>query len=782
MRRRTPQRGPLLGLLLLALALPFAGGCAEDAGSGEDGKVRASRITKPEELIGGPSARGKIGDYLLENEKVRFIVAGKGQAWAGGIFGGSLIDADVVRWWPDFRYGKGWDSFGETFPLVNLVVANPDPAGSALAIGAEGLQLGATPPGIEVLKDGSDGDAVVRVTGRAGYMFETMKFLNKDFLLSFLTQPIGEMLGAEGILALFADKTVGDLLDSFLHVNVFAMVNRLQLEFLFYNDYILLPGKSYLTLRTTIVTAPPSDTRMAVCDQVLDCDLECEFGYALEEVDYVLEGQKAPAKAMCPVCQCAEEGEEMASLNESEDIFQIMLGDLEPWKDPAWKGGLLGGDFLFFGSEANIFSPGLGFDENRKIFENMWQGVPTLANPLTFDWITAVADNVSYGWATKNPQEKHGAACASYRLALTSLGYEQEAEVIDVLVNRLGIDADLAEARTRHVIVDRRPFPLLELETPTKNFDAWLGSPEEIPLAAIDDPEKPEEKTDTPAGDLFPEGVELTLIPATECLPSKVLIPIFSTSATAVMTHKSRSSMDVADDIPVDTRRIYTFERHLVVGDGDVGSVLETIYDLRDVAVGRVEGAVFDEQTKAPVTHASVFALKDPRADDTEPLPADYQELVARNAERFGHEGFASQMQTDRGLDPVEDGDFSGPLEPGRYLLVAFTKGRGASAPVPVTITADETATAHLLIPGEGKVEYLVRDETGATIPCRIMFVALDAAGNPLKWEGRSLVELGGSRYDHGIYAQEHSADGHGKVTLPAGRNRPVLARARRLA
>ena len=39
---------------------------------------RAQRIGKLEEAIGGPHAIGQVGDWLIENDKVRFIIADKG--------------------------------------------------------------------------------------------------------------------------------------------------------------------------------------------------------------------------------------------------------------------------------------------------------------------------------------------------------------------------------------------------------------------------------------------------------------------------------------------------------------------------------------------------------------------------------------------------------------------------------------------------------------------------------------------------------------------------------
>jgi len=774
--RKVEERGlPVPVLLLLGASLLLCLGCAEETDEAAGGWVNAKQVSSKHQLIGGPSARGKIGDFLIENDKVRFIIAGKGQSWMGGVFGGSLVDADLQRWWPEFKYGKGWDSFAETFPLVNMLVANPELAKSLLGSEDGELKLKLIPSGIEVVDDGSmGGSAVVRVTGRVGYMFETIKFLNKDFLLGYLGQPLS--LDSFGIPI---ELPVDELLNMFLGVNVYALINRLQIDFVFQNDYILEAGKSYLTLRTTITSSPPTERMMERCPKAPECHKdhnECPYGFALREFEYEIPEQSTPTpgKVLCPICECAEKTEEMLSLNESEDIFQIMLGGLDGWRDPAWKGGLLGGDFLFFGSEANIFSPGLGFDENRRIFENMWQQVPTLANPLTFPWVAGVANNVSYGWFTKNPDRRTGVDCPAYRLALTKFGYDQEKAVVEVLVKKLGLSKNAAESRARHVVVDGKPLVLKEYENlaagPQK-FEDWKKKT--IALATLEVPaEEPEEpgKTDhILASDLFPEGVELDLIPATECLDSKILIPIFSTSATAVMTHKSASSMEIVDGKPTDNRRTYSFTRYLVVGEGDVGSVLEVVYDEKGYPTGTVSGLVLDAETLAPVDHASVFAIRDPRPSPDDPAPQTYDALVKACLEEFGNQGIVSQMQSDLGLDPVLNGDYSGPLLPGRYFLVAFTKGRGVSRPVPITMKEGGHEIVHLAIPPTGEVHYVVRDEQGQLLPSRLSFIALNDEGKPMKWDGKNRVELGGTRYDQGVYYAEHSASGGGTVSLPAG-------------
>ena len=756
------------GRLALLLLLILAQGCADDEPPRP--RLSARKITSADELIGGPTARGKLGDFLIENDQVRFIVGGLGQSWMGGVFGGSLLDADRQR--PSFKaykYGKGFDSFGETFPLMNLVVANPNLPGSTATLGSGGIKLIEIPSGIEVLKDGSDGEAIIRVTGRAGYMFEVLKFLNRDFLMSYLAQPF-EIMGFK--------LPIDQLLNMLLGVNVYALINRLQVDFTFYNDYVLREGESFLTLRTTVVAAPPTQASLDKCPAAAACTLACKNGLAMAEAEYEIPGQttKTPGKVMCPVCKCAQDPQPMESLNESEDIFRIMLGDLGPWKDPSWKGGLLGGDFLFFGSESSIFSPGIGFDENRKVFENMWQQVPTLSSPLMFPWLAGVGKNVSYAWVTVNPDRREGRDCPTWRLALTRLDYASEQAVIDGLVNELKWDPAAAAARVRQVIVDRKPLILREVPMDAgdgESFDSWKQAVVENVIVS-GDPKNPDERTIV---SLFPEAVGFDLLPAADCLDSSVLIPIVSTSATAVMTHKASAGMSSVDGDLVDSNRSFTFERYLVVGDGDVGSVLDTVYDLKGIPYGSVSGVVADLETRTPLSHVSVFAVRDPRGDASTPAPASYSELRALCRERFGNEGLTSQMQTDLGLDEIKDGGFSGPLEPGDYFLVAFAQDRAPSPPVPVTITEGGESVVNLLLPSAGKVHYLVRDGTGLRIPARLTFISLDDQGFPMKWDGRSFVELGADRFDHGIALTEQSAHGEGELSLLPGHYQVLVSR-----
>ena len=85
----------------------------------------ARQIASTSELIGGPLAMGKIGDYLLENDKARFIVRDTGREFGFMLtYGGHLIDADLQqKLGPGTLsppYPPGRDSFQGITPLINI--------------------------------------------------------------------------------------------------------------------------------------------------------------------------------------------------------------------------------------------------------------------------------------------------------------------------------------------------------------------------------------------------------------------------------------------------------------------------------------------------------------------------------------------------------------------------------------------------------------------------------------------------------------------------------------
>ena len=144
-RRRAPLR--TVGILLLLV------GCS---GSDESPTPSvpappvthlpvAKRITSPSELIGGPLSSGRVGDYLLANDRIRVILQDVGRDPIGFVspYGGNIVDADLVR--PTGEPGN--DQFMAMSPQINI-------------------ESTVNVTRIEVVHDGADGQpAVVRTIG-----------------------------------------------------------------------------------------------------------------------------------------------------------------------------------------------------------------------------------------------------------------------------------------------------------------------------------------------------------------------------------------------------------------------------------------------------------------------------------------------------------------------------------------------------------------------------------------------------------------------------------------
>lgn len=165
--RKTPfVLGSLAALTAVLGAAVGVGSCSKTPETPLD--ARAYRVTDRAQLIGGPTALGDIGDYMLENGEVRVLVQDKGFNRGAGVFGGSLIDADVARATNDGSVlgGTGNDSFGEMFPAFFLEMINPEE--------------------IEVINDGSNGEAaIVEIRGRGGEFVTMLRYLNQLLLSSY---------------------------------------------------------------------------------------------------------------------------------------------------------------------------------------------------------------------------------------------------------------------------------------------------------------------------------------------------------------------------------------------------------------------------------------------------------------------------------------------------------------------------------------------------------------------------------------------------------------------
>jgi hypothetical protein len=190
-------------------------------------QARVARVQNRAELIGGPRALGEVGDWLLENDKVRFVIQDDGFSRGFGVFGGGLIDADLIR--PeegrgDSTGGKGRDNFGEMFPAFFLEALAPTAVPTDAATCAKDPNCDQTTqelPPIEIERPGGDGGDAVLVVRAVG----------DDFLA--ITQTVNQLLLTD---------------------------NRASPSFNFETRYILHPGAQFLEIDTK-VTNVSTDTK-----------------------------------------------------------------------------------------------------------------------------------------------------------------------------------------------------------------------------------------------------------------------------------------------------------------------------------------------------------------------------------------------------------------------------------------------------------------------------------------------------------------------------------------
>ncbi|MEM7675734.1 MAG: carboxypeptidase regulatory-like domain-containing protein, partial [Myxococcota bacterium] len=114
--RRLDRTGLFAGLLATAVA---AGSCDEQP------EVIAKQIERRQETIRGPGAISDVGDYLLANRQIRVVVQGEGLSRGSGIYGGSLIDADLQRSSALVGGRAGFDNFADLFPGLFLKALRP---------------------------------------------------------------------------------------------------------------------------------------------------------------------------------------------------------------------------------------------------------------------------------------------------------------------------------------------------------------------------------------------------------------------------------------------------------------------------------------------------------------------------------------------------------------------------------------------------------------------------------------------------------------------------------
>ena len=413
-------------------------------------------------------------------------------------------------------------------------------------------------------------------------------------------------------------------------------------------DYILEPGANYVRMVTKVQRTDPTPWADSLtCSSKFECDKDCPAGVIFDS-----DG--------CPTCECANDGAlPLTSFKKTAAVFGVALGSLEDEIAP----GMVTGDFVFFGGQNDIFAPGMGFDEEKTIFDALFQGLDPFTFPLEFDYMAASGGAVSYGYFTANAP-----------------------------------------------------------------------------------------------GETEP----------------KVLVPIITSSATAFATHSANCTTNSDDDEACDNFNTWTYERYFVVGEGDVASIAETVYKVRGTKVGTLSGVVMESQGE-PAKNGRVFVLQNP---DTNVTWTSVDDLVEANWKAFGTPGVVNAADADRGLDPVEDGDFKLSLRPGDYVLVAMNEAKTTtSLPTAFSIEEGERTVVHPVLPQPARVTYRIVDEAEQPMPGKLSFVAIMEDDKPATLDGLRRTYLGQGRLGNGVRFMKKTPRGHGTMEVEAGRYELTISR-----
>ncbi len=310
----------------LACAASWAALLAAACHDGDLG-ARAFRITDRGQLIGGTSAVAELGDFILENDRVRVAITQRGNSVGPGVFGGSIIDADIRRPLARFRGGHGMDQISEIFPLGNLSIP-------AACLSGEKGKIDEFCPGLPF---GVEPKVSIACDGRRECSLSPLDELNEDYAVD------GRPPSARAAVV----RVVGQG-GNYLEALGLVSIANVKSNFRFRNDYILEPGSAVVRIRTLLwETQGPAERNPG--------DLKYPDG----RVDV------------------------LPSLTEPRALFGLLLGSaLFPTELPDLDPGLAGGDFLFFGERMHIFAPGIGFDIYRDIREKFATGRDPFNQPI----------------------------------------------------------------------------------------------------------------------------------------------------------------------------------------------------------------------------------------------------------------------------------------------------------------------------------------------------------------------------------------------------------------
>jgi len=239
--------------------------------------------------------------------------------------------------------------------------------------------------------------------------------------------------------------------------------------------------------------------------------------------------------------------------------------------------------------------------------------------------------------------------------------------------------------------------------------------------------------------------------------------PIFTSGLTAVFGSAYCPPVVGGEPVQPEDGTIFTYERFLGVGEGDIGTAVDALYEAySDRAIGpaqgAIEGRVIEEGTMRALSGVDVLVYRDTGAAfDAYGLPP--------KADLF------TQFSTDVGRDSQPDGSFGGRLPSGDYLLVAKDASRGPSVPRAVTVLDGTTLETGLIAPRSAVLEVNITDAQGRDLPAKISLRPLDDI------DALSFPDIGDPYIAGGISAVIFASAGSVRLEVPVGRYDVLVTR-----
>jgi hypothetical protein len=335
---------------IIALALPTL--IALGPGCKDEQFAEVVRIQSLDQVIGGPAAHGDVGDYLLQNDRIRVVIHGRPvvcddpdtedclgtkmddrvvginprHKGSTVVFGGSIIDADLQRQETRYRSGRGLDQFFELGPMVNLRVPLPD-----RTFVAENFTVVRS-------KADENGGALLRVEGSAGNVVEVI-----------------------GLLGL-----------------IIPALDAKQLRFI--TDYEIRPGESFVRITTEVWPSGEWDQ-----SDVITMD-----GFQTPKgLMNILLGTLDPS--------CEDDSDCDAAAGET--CQAVLLGSLKTClSDESEGAGSFGAWLVLMGGKLKTFVEGAGFDPWLNLRTAISQSIDIFNNPILYDYMVGVGDRISYSF------------------------------------------------------------------------------------------------------------------------------------------------------------------------------------------------------------------------------------------------------------------------------------------------------------------------------------------------------------------------------------------------